>query len=181
MIGALVIAAVFESAGALIAGGDVVGTISKGIIDPAAVADPARFIWVMMAALLAAALWVNLATMLGAPVSTTHAIVGGVHGRGHRGRRRRRRQLADHGRDRGQLGHLAAARRRHRGSLPRLHQDVIIYQDDKIAAARRWVPVLMAVMAGAFAAYLALKGLKQLIDDRACMARSLIGVGLRRC
>jgi PiT family inorganic phosphate transporter len=64
---------VFESAGALIAGGDVVGTISKGIIDPATGADTMTFIWAMMAALISSALWVNLATVLGAPVSTTHS------------------------------------------------------------------------------------------------------------
>src|SRR5690606_38286172 len=51
MGGALVIAAVFETAGALIAGGDVVETISKGIIDPAAVADSAAFMHLMLAAL----------------------------------------------------------------------------------------------------------------------------------
>lgn len=59
---ALVIAAVFESAGALIAGGDVVGTISKGIIEVEAVADHDVFIAAMMAALVSSALWVNLAT-----------------------------------------------------------------------------------------------------------------------
>ena len=56
MVGALVIAAVFESAGALLAGGDVVATISKGIIDPSQVADTEIFVWAMMAALISAAL-----------------------------------------------------------------------------------------------------------------------------
>src|SRR5680860_388264 len=70
---ALIIAAVFESAGALIAGGDVVGTISKGIINVEAVADKNIFIAAMMAALVASALWVNLATWFSAPVSTTHS------------------------------------------------------------------------------------------------------------
>src|SRR5690606_32742335 len=82
MGGALVIAAIFESAGALIAGGDVVNTISRDIIDPASVASPRIFIWAMMAALSSSALWVNLATWIGAPVSTTHAVVGGVMGAG---------------------------------------------------------------------------------------------------
>ena len=79
---ALLIAAVFVSAGALIAGGDVISTISKGIIDPAQVADSTTFIWAMMAALVAAAVWVNLATVFGAPVSTTHSVGGGVLGAG---------------------------------------------------------------------------------------------------
>jgi len=56
----------------------VVGTVKNGIIDPALIADTARFVWLMMAALLAGALWLNIATALGAPVSTTHSIVGGA-------------------------------------------------------------------------------------------------------
>ena len=82
IVGALVIAAIFEAAGALIAGGDVVTTISKGIIDPSSFTDPKLFVWAMLSALLAAAVWVNLATFIGAPVSTTHSIVGGVMGAG---------------------------------------------------------------------------------------------------
>ncbi|KGF70599.1 inorganic phosphate transporter [Hoeflea sp. BAL378] len=161
---ALAIAAVFESAGALIAGGDVVATISKGIIDPVAVSDPGTFIAAMMAALMAAAMWLHLATFVGAPVSTTHAIVGGVMGAG----------IAAAGVDAVNwstmsgiaaswvispiMGGVIAA-----GCLAFI-KTAIIYKDDKIAAARRWVPVLIAVMAGAFATYLSLKGLRALID-----------------
>ena len=82
LTGAILIAAICEAGGALIAGGDVVGTIKKGIIDPALIADTDTFIWLMMAALLAGSLWLNLATYIGAPVSTTHSIVGGVLGAG---------------------------------------------------------------------------------------------------
>ena len=82
MSGAILIAAIFESSGALIAGGDVVSTIKKGIIDPALITSTDTFIWIMMAALLSAAIWLNLATAVGAPVSTTHSIVGGVLGAG---------------------------------------------------------------------------------------------------
>ncbi len=82
MTGAILIAIVFESAGALIAGGEVVGTIKKGIIHPEMIGDADTFVWLMMGALLAAALWLNIATALGAPVSTTHSIVGGVLGAG---------------------------------------------------------------------------------------------------
>lgn len=81
MGGAIVIAAIFETAGALIASGDVVSTISGGIVAPEAVADPDVFVRAMMSALIASALWLNLATWFGAPVSTTHSIVGGVVGR----------------------------------------------------------------------------------------------------
>jgi len=82
MSGAILIAAVCEAAGALIAGGDVVGTIKSSIIDPDLIGDTDVFVWMMMAALLAGALWLNLATAIGAPVSTTHSIVGGVLGAG---------------------------------------------------------------------------------------------------
>ncbi len=81
--GAILIASIFEAGGALIAGGDVVSTIKKGIIDPIAFSgDPMMFVYAMGAALLAAASWLNLATWLKAPVSTTHSIVGGVMGAG---------------------------------------------------------------------------------------------------
>ena len=83
LVGALIIAAICESAGALLAGGDVVGTISKGIVSPDMVSDPRIFTLLMMSALVSAALWINLATVFGAPVSTTHSIVGGVAGRWH--------------------------------------------------------------------------------------------------
>jgi len=164
MGGAIVIAALCESAGALLAGGDVVSTISKGIIDPASVADNRVFIWAMMAALISSALWVNLATWVGAPVSTTHSVVGGVMGAG----------IAAAGFgvvNWGSMSMIAASW----VISPVLGGAVaamflafikarIIYQDDKIAAARTWVPVLVGIMAGVFAAYLALKGLKKIIS-----------------
>ncbi len=52
---AVLLAAVFEAAGALIAGGDVVSTIKGGIIDPTSLEDPRAFVWLMTAALLAGA------------------------------------------------------------------------------------------------------------------------------
>ena len=67
-----------QVAGALIAGGDVVKTISTGIVAPGALPDGATFVWAMMAALLAAALWLNLATMLGAPVSISATTTDGL-------------------------------------------------------------------------------------------------------
>lgn len=52
LVGAITIAAIFEASGALIAGGDVVSTIKKGIIDPATINDTEVFVWLMMAAML---------------------------------------------------------------------------------------------------------------------------------
>jgi PiT family inorganic phosphate transporter len=79
---AIMIAAVFEAAGAIIAGGEVVSTVKKGIIDPADIGNPDMFVWVMIGALPGAAIWLNIASWIGAPVSTTHSIVGGVIGAG---------------------------------------------------------------------------------------------------
>ena len=106
IFGALIIAVIFESAGALLAGGDVVGTISKGIIDPAAVGSPQVFIWAMFAALLSAAVWINLATWVGAPVSTTHSIVGGVMGGRNCSRRDGSCELAQNGSNCSELGYF---------------------------------------------------------------------------
>lgn len=80
MAGAIAIAIVFESAGALLAGGEVVSTISKGIVDASALADKHVFVLAMLSALGAGALRLNFATWVGAPVPTTHSIVGGVLG-----------------------------------------------------------------------------------------------------
>lgn len=78
---ALLIAAVFEVSGAVIAGAEVTETIKSGIVNLDAVTgDPMDFVFVMMAALLAAALWLLFATYKGLPVSTTHAIIGGIVG-----------------------------------------------------------------------------------------------------
>jgi PiT family inorganic phosphate transporter len=78
---AIVIAAIFEFAGAFLAGGNVTSTIRKGIIDPSAVAgSPEVLVFGMLAALLAAAIWLMIATSRGWPVSTTHSIVGAIIG-----------------------------------------------------------------------------------------------------
>jgi len=78
---AIIIAAIFEFAGAALAGGHVTQTIRKGIIDPAAVAgSPEVLIIGMLASLLAAAVWLMVASSRGWPVSTTHSIVGAVVG-----------------------------------------------------------------------------------------------------
>ncbi|WP_299364690.1 inorganic phosphate transporter [uncultured Paracoccus sp.] len=156
---ALVIAAICETAGALIAGGDVVGTVSRGIIAPEAVSDPGTFIWAMFAALLAGALWINLATWLGAPVSTTHSIVGGVLGSGIAAAGFAAVNWATIGAIVASwivsplMGGIIAA------LFLAFIKSRIIYRPDIMAAARVWVPVLIGVMAGVFAIYLALKGL----------------------
>ncbi|MCV6587713.1 MAG: inorganic phosphate transporter [Marinobacterium sp.] len=78
---AIIIAIIFEFAGAWLAGGAVTATIRKGIIDPALLSGtPELLVFGMLAALLAAGLWLLIATYFGWPVSTTHSIVGAIVG-----------------------------------------------------------------------------------------------------
>lgn len=81
--GAIIIAAVFEFCGAVFVGSRVTDTIRRGMVDTERfTADPLLLVYGMLAALLAAAVWLNIATKYGLPVSTTHAIVGAVTGFG---------------------------------------------------------------------------------------------------
>ncbi|RBO83362.1 MULTISPECIES: inorganic phosphate transporter [Marinomonas] len=162
MTGAILIAAIFEAAGALIAGGTVVGTIKKGIINPNAIADAETFIWVMMAALLAGAIWLNLATYLGAPVSTTHSIVGGVLGAG----------IAAGGWDIANWDKMVAIAASwvispvFGGVIAAVFliyiKRAVTYKSDMIEAAKKTVPLLVGIMVWAFSTYLILKGLKKI-------------------
>ena len=160
---AILVAAVFEALGAIIAGGDVVGTIKGGIIDIKQIADASQFAWLMFAALLAGALWLHLATAIGAPVSTTHSIIGAVMGAG----------IAAGGwglvnwSTIGNIviswvvspvsGGLVAA------AFLYLIKRSITYRSDMTEAATRVVPWLIAAMAWAFGTYMLLKGLGQLV------------------
>ncbi|MBT5436359.1 MAG: inorganic phosphate transporter, partial [Methylococcales bacterium] len=150
LTGAILIAAIFESSGALVAGGDVVGTIKKGIIDPALINDTDTFVWLMTAALLAAALWLNLSTYFGAPVSTTHSIVGGVLGAGIAAGGFGIANWAVFGKIAASwfispiMGGIIAA------LFLYLIKRTITYKTDMLSAAKSVVPILIALMAWAF-------------------------------
>ena len=78
---AVVIAAIFEFSGAVLAGGQVTATIRKGIVDTALVSgSPELLVYGMLASLLAAGVWLLVASHFGWPVSTTHSIVGAIVG-----------------------------------------------------------------------------------------------------
>lgn len=78
---AVIVAAIFEFSGAFLVGGHVTDTIRKGIFDASLyAAEPTQLALGMLAALLSAALWLQLASSRGLPVSTTHSIVGAVIG-----------------------------------------------------------------------------------------------------
>lgn len=163
LTGAIILALIFESAGALVAGGDVVKTIKKGIIDPALIPDSQSFVWAMLAALLAAAVWLNVATAIGAPVSTTHSIVGGVLGAG----------IAAGGwgiADWGKVQQIVASwiiSPAMGGIIAAMFlygiKQAIIYKKDMIDAAQNRVPILLGIMAWAFTTYIILKGIKKLV------------------
>ena len=163
MMWAIIIAAIFEALGAFIAGGDVVQTIKKGIIDPNLISDPQVFIWVMTAALLSAALWLNFATAIGAPVSTTHSIVGGVMGSGIAAAGFSIVSWTTIGKIASSwiispiLGGIVSA-----GFLYFIKRK-IIYQKNMLEASRVFVPLLISLMTWAFSTYLILKGLKRII------------------
>jgi PiT family inorganic phosphate transporter len=177
LVGAIVIAAIFEMLGALIAGGDVVSTIRGGIIDMSLVPSTDHFIWLMTAALLAGALWLNIATALGAPVSTTHSIVGAVLGAGIAAGGMAAANWPVVGRIAASwlisplLGGLVAA-----GFLFWIKR-AVTYQHDMVRAAERTVPILIGLMAGSFATYLMLKGLNRLMPVSFTTAL-LVGLGL---
>ena len=175
MGGALVIAAIFEAAGALLAGGDVVNTVARDLLIGDAIPTE-RFVLLMMAALLASALWVNLATFLGAPVSTTHAVVGGVVGAGVAAAGIGSVAWPVIGTIAASwvispvLGGIAAA------MLLSLIKHTITDRIDKVSAARVWVPLIVAGMTGIFAMYIATKGLKRVWDPDLSLVL-ILGVG----
>ena len=160
---AVIIAAICETAGALLAGGDVVKTVAKGIVSPGESIDVATFQFMMLSALLAAALWINLATILNAPVSTTHSIVGGVLGGGigaagfavvNWGTMSK---IAASWVISPVFGGVVAA------CLLFFIEKRILNAPDRLVGARRWVPILVGLMGAAFTAYMAIKGLKKIM------------------
>ncbi len=159
--GAVAIAVVAETAGALLAGGDVVNTVAKGIISPDGDIAKTDFILLMLSALIAAALWINLATILNAPVSTTHSIVGGVLGAGIAASGfgvvnwPTMASIAASWVISPVLGGVIAA------AMLLMIKYLILNRDEKLEAARRWVPFFIGIMAATFAAYMCMKGFKR--------------------
>jgi len=172
---AIAIAVVFETAGALLAGGEVVKTVSKGIIAPGDTLAIAEFRFLMLAALLAAALWINLATIMGAPVSTTHSIVGGVLGAGIAAggvglvNWVTMSKIAASWVISPVFGAAIAA------TLLLFIKSKVLNVENRLEAAGKWVPVLIGLMAAAFAAYISMKGLKKIWTPSALQISAIAG------
>jgi inorganic phosphate transporter, PiT family len=138
---AVAIAAIFEFAGAVLAGGEVTSTIRKGIVDAQLFAsDPDLLIIGMLASLLAAALWLLVASRFGWPVSTTHSIVGAVVGFAAMG-------MGVDAVHWGQVGQIVmswVASPLLAGTLSLVLflsiQRLVLGQGDPLLAARRWCP-----------------------------------------
>ena len=130
----------------------------------------------MMSALLAAAVWINFATVVGAPVSTTHSIVGGVMGAGIAAAGMSVVNWPVMGKIASSwvispvLGGITAA------AFLAFIKKQVLYQDDTISAAKKWVPILVALMSGIFSAYLSVKGLKRIWTPESWMVAA-IGAG----
>ncbi|MFD1882558.1 inorganic phosphate transporter [Paracoccus pacificus] len=151
---ALFLAALAEIAGAVFGGQAVTDTLTVGIITPETMLTGAAAARMMMAALLAAATWIMLATLASVPISTTHAVVGGILGAG----------LVSFGADAVNWGMLfdialvwmiapvlAAACA---AAILAAVQGLIERAPDRTRAMRRGIPLMIGIMAGLFACYL---------------------------
>jgi len=163
---AILIAAVFEFLGAAIAGGHVTKTIRKDIIDPTPIVNnPEILVFGMMAALLAAATWLTIASFKGWPVSTTHAIVGALVGFGAVG-------IGIDAINWGKIGQIAASwvispvvGGLMAFALMMSIQRLILNTEKPFESAMRWAPVYAFLVGFVMALVTLFKGLKHLKLD----------------
>ena len=163
---AVIISMVANALGAVLAGGHVTNTISKGIIDPQLFsAEPDKFIIGMFASLLAAGIWLNISTYFGLPVSTTHSIVGAVIGFGIL-------STGIAGVDWGKVVHIVlswiispAAGAIIAGSIYYLVDKKILSVKDPYNASRFYAPLLIGLVFFIIVLSLIFKGLKNLHLD----------------
>ena len=180
---AIVIAILFEFAGAYLAGGEVTATIRKGIIDPGLLAGtPELLVYGMLASLLAAGIWLLVATHFGWPVSTTHSIVGAIVGFAAVG-------ISMDAVSWGKVGKIAASwvvspllAGTIAFALFRSVQNLILEKDDPFANAKRYVPFYMFLVGFIIAMVTLLKGLKHvglhLTFAQATLWSMVIGIGV---
>jgi PiT family inorganic phosphate transporter len=160
---AIVIAAIFEFLGAAFAGGHVTKTIRKDIIDPTPIVDqPEVLVFGMLAALLATAIWLMVASFKGWPVSTTHSIIGALVGFGIAG-------IGIEAINWGKIGQIAASwviSPLVGGVLAFVLvisiQRLILRADRPLESAIRWVPAYAFLVGFVMALVTLFKGLKHL-------------------
>lgn len=160
---AIVIAAIFELAWAVIAGWEVVKTIKDWIIDIWVINDYTIFLFIMLAALFSAALWLNFATYFNAPVSTTHSIVGWVMWAWIAAMWvwivawDTMWKIVASWFISPLLWWIVAA------LFLFFIKHLILNRKDKIVQAKKWVPFFVAIMAWSFTSYILLKWLKNIL------------------
>ena len=178
---AVIIAAIFECAGAVLAGGEVTKTIRKGIVDVSSLGDtPELLVYGMLASLLAAGIWLLVASRQGWPVSTTHSIVGAIVGFGAVGIGMEAVQW-------GKVGTIAMSWVTSPliagvigFALFRSIQRLIIDTDDPLGKAKKYVPYYIFMVGFIMAMVTLLKGLKhvgvKLPFEENLMYATLIGI-----
>jgi inorganic phosphate transporter, PiT family len=158
---AIIVAAIFEFVGAVLAGGEVTSTIRKGIVDTSLlVGSEELLIYGMLAALLAAGTWLLIASRNGWPVSTTHSIVGAIVGFAAVG-------IGVDAVQWGKVGTIVMSwvvSPLTAGFIAYLIymsvQRLILHQEDPLARAKRYVPVYIFFAAFTITLVTILKGLK---------------------
>jgi len=160
---AILVAAIFEFLGAVLAGGEVTDTVRKGIVDTDLLAgSPELLVYGMLAALLAAGTWLFIASRNGWPVSTTHSIVGAIVGFAAVG-------IGVDAVQWGKVGEIVISwviSPLTAGFIAFLIyqsvQRLILRQDDPLAKAKLYVPVYMFFAAFTITLVTILKGLKHI-------------------
>lgn len=163
---AILIAMIFEFLGAYLAGGAVTATIRSGIIDAGAMAEmPHYLVYGMLSALLAAGIWLLIASIMGWPVSTTHSIVGAIVGFAAVG-------IGPEFVQWDKLTHIVASwvvsplvAGVIAFALFRSVQYLILNTDDPFAKAKRYIPVYMFAVGFLISMVTVVKGLKYVLAD----------------
>ncbi len=178
---AVILAAILEFAGAFFVGSHVSDTVRKGIVDPVLFAgDPQAFVLGMLSALLAAGLWLQIASYFGWPVSTTHSIVGAIVGFG----------IVYGGLSAiewGGVGKIAASwvvSPLMSGTISFIIFQIVLhrvfYRADPVKAVRKFTPYMVFIVLGIMTLVMVFKGLKHLKLDLSLTNALLVasGVGL---
>jgi PiT family inorganic phosphate transporter len=176
---AILVAAVFEFLGAVLAGGEVTSTIRKGIVDAdLLVGAPELLIYGMLASLLSAGTWLLIASRKGWPVSTTHSIVGAIVGFAAVG-------IGVDAVQWGQVGTIVMSwvvSPLTAGFIAYLIylsvQRLILAQEDPLARAKRYVPVYIFLAAFTIVLVTILKGLKHVGLDLSLTNSYILAVGI---
>ncbi len=178
---AVILAAILEFAGAFFVGSHVSDTVRKGIVDPMLFqGDPQAFVLGMLSALLAAGLWLQIASYFGWPVSTTHSIVGAIIGFGivYGG------MTAIHWNKVSTIAASWVVSPVLSGTISFLIFQIVMhrvfYQADPVKAVRRFTPYMVFVVLGIMTLVMVFKGLKHLKLDLSLPNALLVasGVGL---